>query len=80
MFFGVWIGLRRGLGGIGAYFAEKFKTKSGTNIKTFSLLAMLVALLVIGIGGKYLGLTAFLLISPIWGVAGVLIWERFTHK
>ena len=74
VFFGIWIGLRRGLGGIGGYFAEKFKNKSSANIKLFSLATMFCVLAAIGLGGKILGLVAFLLIFPIWGIAEVLVW------
>lgn len=71
--FGVWIALRRLLGGIGGFWAEKFKYKPSAHVKTFALLIMIIALGAITFGNKYVGLAAFLVIFPIWGVTEVLI-------
>lgn len=74
VWFGAWIALRRGLGGLGGFFAERLKDKSSVYIKAFALLIMIVSLGMITLGSKYVGLAAFLLIFPIWGIAEVLIW------
>lgn len=72
-YFGVWIALRRGLGGIGGLFAEKFKKKPANFVKTAAILAMITTLFVISQASKYLALTAFLLIFPLWGALEVLV-------
>ena len=72
--FGIWIAVRRLLGGLGGYFAEKFKNRSSGYIKSIALFAMIVALVMIAFGNQYIGLMAFLLIFPIWGIAEVLIY------
>lgn len=76
-YFGVWISLRRGLGGLGGLFAERFKagfTGFRGPTKTTALLFMAVSLLAVSLASKYIGLLAFLIIFPIWGVAEVLIF------
>jgi MFS family permease len=72
-FFGIWIASRRLLGGLGGFFAEKFKERPSGHIKSIALFAMIGALVLIVFGSQYVGLAAFLLIFPIWGVAEVLI-------
>lgn len=73
VFFGVWIALRRGLGGAGGFLAEKFKGRFDDFGKLLVLLVMILALVTISFGSSYLGLAAFLLIFPIWGASEVLI-------
>lgn len=78
--FGVWIALRRGLSGLGGFFAERFKGISSPRIKTLALVAMIGALLTISFGNKYVGLLAFLIIFPIWGIVEVLVIGELHSK
>ena len=79
-FFGVWIGLRRGLSGFAALFAAKFKGIPPSRTKAAALMVMIGALLAISFGDKYLGLLAFLIIFPIWGIMEVLIIGELHSK
>jgi MFS family permease len=72
-FFGVWIGLRRGLGGLGSFFAGRFKAKPAGRMRSIALAGMIGALLAVSLGSKYVGLSAFLIIFPLWGVVEVLV-------
>jgi len=71
--FGIWIGIRRNLLGVGGFFAERFKKFSSRRIKTFALMFMIISLVTIGWGPDYIGLAAFMPIFLVWGTAEVLI-------
>lgn len=72
-YFGIWIALRRGLGGLGGLFAERLKGRLRDRTETIALLTMFSSLLIISLAGKYFGLLAFLVVFPVWGAMEVLI-------
>lgn len=71
--FGVWIGIRRGLYGVGSMFAEKFKRKPSSHSKLVALFAVILSLGAVALCNMYVGLAAFMLVFALWGVAEVLI-------
>lgn len=79
-FFGIWIALRRGLGGLTGFFADKLKNRVDNLIESSSLLVLLFGTLLISIANKYIGLATFLLVFILWGVAEVLAWGKLHNS